>query len=444
MAANPVRSFFQRLLFAIAPNLRDGAPWSRFLGRPLVLPHQKDPYETYDNALEAWAKNPYAKRIIDLITDYTIGDGITPQAPGDVGRFIAKFWNHAENQMPLRLPDLMDELSRSGDLFLVLFRNPADGMSYVRPLPKSEIQDIHTATLDWEKEIEILQRPTEAGGQPIAWPTPHHPDAAESDAVILHYSINRPVGALLGESELSTLIPWLNRYNRMIEDRVRLNWAARSFLWDVTVPSGQVPAKAEQYSSPPEPGSVIVHDDGERWEMRSPGLHASDASHDLLALRQMIAAGSGQPPHWHGDGGDVNLSTAKAMNDPAIRHLRRRQRHLQYAIIDLCTVAYERAYEIGRARTMPRPGQISVELPDISREDNGDLAGAAGQLANAFATLLNTTSHPSPTLRHRILTLIFRFAGEQLTPAELDEIDRELEAAEPKQQPEQQPEKEPA
>lgn len=439
-----LQSFLRRIAFAIAPDLRDGSYWTG-LNRQWGTTTPKDPYQSYTDALEAWERNPYAKRIIDLITDYTIGDGITPTAPGDIGKFVNRFWNHPENHMPLRLPGLMDELSRSGDLFLVLFRNPIDGMSYVRALPKSEIQDIRTAALDWEKETEIIQKPANPGDPPTAWPTIHHPEAAESDAIAIHYSINRPVGALLGNSELSTLIPWLQRYSRMLEDRVRLNWAARSFLWFVQVPNNQVRAKAEQYSAPPEPGSIIVHDDGEKWDMKTPALHGIDASRDLLAIRQLIAAGSGQPPHWHGDGGDVNLSTAKAMNDPAIRHLRRRQRHLQHMVIDLCAVAYARAYEAGGMRTAPRPEAIAAELPDISREDNSDLAAAAGNLANAFSTLLNTTAHPSPTLRHRILTLIFRFAGEQLTPAELDAIDKELAEAEAEaeQQPQPRPEAQP-
>lgn len=424
--ANPFRSLLQRLLFTIAPDLRDGRHWTPANHTPAAA----SAYNDYSDALEAYQRNPYAKRIIDLITDYTIGDGITPAAPGDIGRFITRFWNHPENHLDIRLSELMDELSRSGDLFLILFRNPADGMSYVRALPKSEILDIRTSAMDWESEIEIVQKPTEAGGQPIVWPTPRHPDAAESDAIALHYAINRPVGAVLGNSELATIIPWLQRYSRMLEDRVRLNWAARSFLWFVRVPSGQVQAKAAQYATPPEPGSIVVHDDGETWDMKTPALHAGDAGEDLLALRQLLAAGSGQPPHWHGDGGDVNLSTAKAMNDPAIRHLRRRQRHLQYLIVDLCSVAYARAYEIGRMRTAPRPEAITVELPDISREDNSDLASAAANLSNALATLADTTivSH-SPTLRRKILHLVFKFAGEPVTPAELDAIDREQETA---------------
>lgn len=440
--ADRLRAFFRPQTFAISADLRDGLHW-RSVNSPAAAAFDPDPETSYLNALEAWQKNPYAKRIIDLITDFTMGDGLTPQAPGEIGRFIDKFWHHRENVMPLRLPDLVDELSRAGDLFLVLFLNPTDGMSYVRSIPKPEISEVITADKDWEKEIGYWQRPSSPGDQPTFWPSPAHPDAANADALMIHYSINRVIGLPFGNSELQTIVPWLQRYSRMLEDRVRLNWAVRAFLWFVKVPTNQVQAKAEQYGAPPEPGSIIVHDDGETWDLKTPGLGGSDAQHDLRALRQMISAGSGQPPHWHGDGGDVNRATAVAMNDPAVRHLRRRQKHLQYMVIDLCATAYARAYEIGRVRTAPKPELITVELPDISREDNGELASAAGNLANAFNTLLSTTQHPSPTLRHRLLTLVFRFAGEHLTPEELDRIDTELAAAEAKPQPQPQPQPQP-
>ncbi len=68
-----------------------------------------------------------------------------------------------------------------------------------------------------------------------------------SDAVMLHYSVNKPIGALMGESDLTTIIPWLLSYSRMLEDRVRLHWAARAFLYLVTVPSNKVESKSAQY-----------------------------------------------------------------------------------------------------------------------------------------------------------------------------------------------------
>jgi hypothetical protein len=436
----------------MTPDLRDGAAgWVGASGRGAAERPDDERLAQTRDALAAWRANPYAKRIIDLITDYTIGDGLTPAGPGEIGRFVDEFWHHPQNRLDLRLPDLMDELSRSGDLFLALFRNPADGMSYVRAVPKSEVVEIVTAENDWEREVAYVVRGSSAGRQTTddrpqsesmlesrgPWSvvdglgttlfiSPQHPDSAAAEAVMVHYSINRPVGALLGESELASILPALRWYNRMLEDRVRLNWAARAFLWFVTVPTGRVNAKAEQYSAPPEPGSIVVHDDGERWDMAAPNLHGLDAQHDLRALRQAISAGSGQPPHWHGDGGDINRAVAGAMQDPALRRLRRRQRHLQHLVIDLCHTAYERAYGAGMARRRPERSAIRVELPDISREDNESLALAAERLTGAFAQLAGALPGWSPTLAGQMLPLIFKFAGEPLsggvTSMILDEI----------------------
>ena len=429
----------QRKQLAAAADLREGSGgWSAVAGAGLGPAFGRgdrppdDARRQYDDALLAWRTNPYAKRIIDIITDYTVGDGLTPVAPGEIGRFIDTFWSHPQNRLDLRLPELMDELSRAGDLFLVLFRNPADGQSYVRAVPKSDVVEIVTAANDWERELAYAVRSDELrvtsdesrvpelvahhASRVTTFLSPHHPDAATADAVMLHYSINRPVGALLGESELGTILPWLRGYSRMLEDRVRLNWAARAFLWFVTVPTGRVNAKAEQYSAPPEPGSIVVHDEGERWEMQAPNLRGLDAQHDMRALRQAISAGSGQPPHWHGDGGDINRAVAGAMQDPAVRRLRRRQRHLQHIVIDLCAVAYERAYQVGRARRRPDRSVIRVDLPDISREDNESLALAAERLTGAFGQLLAALPGFSPTLVGQLLPLIFKFAGEPLSP----------------------------
>jgi hypothetical protein len=419
---------------SVSADMREGAEgWSRVGGRPGAERAEGEREQLYRDALLAWRTNPYAKRIIDIITDYTVGDGITPVAPGEIGRFVDAFWHHPQNRLDLRLPELMDELSRSGDLFLALFRNPADGLSYVRAVPKSEIADIVTAENDWERELayvltsdECRVTSSEACSSLVTrhsslvtgkvFLSPAHPDAAAADAVMVHYSINRPVGALLGESELASILPALRWYNRMLEDRVRLNWAARAFLWFVTVPTNRVNAKAEQYSAPPEPGSIVVHDDGERWDMVAPNLRGLDAQHDLRALRQAISAGSGQPPHWHGDGGDLNRAVAGAMQDPALRRLRRRQRHLQHVVVDLCHTAYERAYQAGLARRRPDRAAIRVDLPDISREDNESLALAAERLTGAFGQLVGAMPGWSPTLAGQMLPLIFKFAGEPLSP----------------------------
>ena len=99
--------------------------------------------------------------------------------------------------------------------------------------------------------------------------SPLHPSAADlSTPIMLHYAVNRPVGALRGESDLAPILPWLKRYCRWLEDRVRLNAGVRAFLWVVKAPARLRVELAERYRQPPEPGSVIIADEQETWTRR--------------------------------------------------------------------------------------------------------------------------------------------------------------------------------
>lgn len=401
---------------AVSARVDDAPGWSAADARP----HDYDPaliQEHYQDALAAWRKNPIAWRIIGITTDYLIGDTINISSPNrSLQRFISRFWNHPQNRMDLRLETMADELSRSGDLFVLLFRNEQDGMSYLRFVAKDAIRRIAVAANDWETELSYEEAPCGAlPGEPRLWLSPAHPQSADAPAVMLHYAVNRPLGALFGESDLQPVIPWLQRYSRMLEDRVRLHWATRAFLWFVTVPGHKVREKQEQYRTPPESGSIVVKDESERWETANPTLHGVDASHDLKAVRGMIDAGSGHPPHWRGDATTTNLATAKAMQAPTERHLRRRQQYFTFVLQDILFQAYQRAAQCGKARPLPHGDYarlFNVNLPDVSREDNETLARAAGQAAAALNTLSGALPGPSETFNRLFLRTVFKFAGE--------------------------------
>ncbi len=301
-------------------------------------------------------------------------------------------------------------------------------MSYIRYVTKEQIVEIETADNDWETEIAYKQV-TEDPTNPKTWLSPYHPDAATADAVMLHYAVNRPVGASFGEGDLDTIIPWLLRYSRMLEDRVRMHWAVRSFLWFVSVPTNKVKAKQEEYSRPPEAGSIIVKDDGETWDVKSPALHASDAKWDLQSVRHMVDS-VGYPPHWRGEGGDANLATATAMQLRPERHLRRRQNYIVFILEDLIYQAFTRAAQINKAgggvpRT-PFHRLFQANVSDVSRTDNAALANAASQLSTALNNVFTQIpAENSTTLTKLALRLIFKFAGEPQEDEVLNAILRE-------------------
>jgi hypothetical protein len=143
----------------------------------------------------------------------------------------------------------------------------------------------------------------------------------------------------------------------------------------------------------------------------------------------MIDAGVGMPPHWRGEAHDVSLATAEAMEHAASRHLRRRQLYVRHLVTDLCHIAYTRAWQIGRGRARPDPSIIQVEMTDIDRDDNLDLATASKTIAEALQTASETIA-PAPatskTLQQKILRLVLRFAGEQIDDDTVSVIFKEL------------------
>ena len=416
-------------LAQITAQVDDSPGWTSMTGRPHDY-DQSQIMELYTDSLLAWRKNPIAWRIISITTDYVVGDSFQISSQNRVmSRMIAKFWNHPKNRMDLRLPAMCDELARAGDLFILLFRNEQDGISYIRFVTKDRIVKIETAPNDWETEYAYYEQQDSA--EPKRWLSPAHPNSAEQPVIMLHYAVNRPIGALMGESDLTTMIPWLQRYSRMLEDRVRLHWAVRAFLWVVTVPSNKVKAKAEQYRVPPEAGSIIIKDDSEQWDVATPTLRGADAAHDLRAVRGMIDAGSGYPPHWRGESGEANLATATAMQAPTERHLLRRQQYFTFILQDILFQTYLRARLINRSAKIADTkysNLFTVSVPDISRADNEALARSARDITTGIQTLASQIEGHSESFVKQALRMFFKFSGEPQTEDQISNMYREAQS----------------
>ena len=145
---------------------------------------------------------------------------------------------------------------------------------------------------------------------------------------VMHFTINKVSNAKRGKSDLATLLPWLRRYKDWLIDRVRINKYKAAFLWEITL-SGRRPRTIEQkmqeYARPPEPGSVIVHNESETWKAVQPHIDAGDAEPDGRAIKLMVAMGAGIPEHYLADGQNSNRATAREMSLPTIKKYKRRQ-----------------------------------------------------------------------------------------------------------------------
>src|SRR5690348_15352087 len=120
-----------------------------------------------------------------------------------------------------------------------------------------------------------------------------------------------------------------------LTDRVRINKYKGAFLWDVQLAGADrktIERKKAEYAYPPEPGTVIIHNEAERWSAVKPEINANEAAEDGRALKLMVAVGCQLPEHYLSDGSNGTRATADEMSLPTLLKFQRRQHIMRYML----------------------------------------------------------------------------------------------------------------
>jgi hypothetical protein len=397
------------------------------------------------DALEAWRSNPLARRIVELTSQYVVGGGLSIECPHErTHLFLKEWWSHSLNQMEMRCFEWCDELTRSGELFILLSTDAA-GMTYVRAIPAADVAEIETEENDGEQEIFVYEKPNFRGegigdGSQATkgregllrgrrWRVYREGEDSRElrmqssspgtgfDTVVMHFAINRPVGARHGESDLAPLLRWLSRYAAWLEDRARLNRYRNSFLFWVKArfssSAERMARQAELNANPPNPGSILVSDESENWSVLAPNLSSFEAAEDGLAIKKMVSAGSGIPLHFLAEPESSTRTTAEVSGDPTYRHYQQRQMYFLWMIAAIAKAAVRRRKMVDRM--ISTSAEIKISGSDISARDNQALASAANTVFSAFKEL-----HAAKLIDDaELLRVVYRFAGEVVDVEEM-------------------------
>jgi len=366
-----------------------------------------------EQSLEAWRVNPLARRIVSLTTQYVVGNGIAIHCRDtQATQVMQAFWKHPLNRMDVRIFEFCDELTRTGNLFLLLTTDEG-GNSYIRAYPTTSIESITAQVNDLEQPLAFTLKATAENMNPTPIAAFDALNDEPSQPVMLHYSINRPVGAQWGESDLAPLLRWLSRYANWLEDRARLNRFRNAFLYVI---KSRFASEADRYArqqhlntNPPSPGAILVTDQSEEWSVLNPQLESQDAGEDGLALKKMIASGAGVPLHFLAEPESATRTTAEAAGGPTYRFYEQRQRYFLWLLEDILRVVLRRKALF----TSSLDPQVSFHLQgaDISVRDNISLSRAAANVLPLLVELRNRQLIDDAEM----LRLAYRFAGEQVT-----------------------------
>src|SRR5579862_3823938 len=84
--------------------------------------------EVHNRCYEQFNSNPLASRVVELITDFVLGDTVTVEAAAPkVQAAIDRFCFDPENHMDTRVRSLVTELSLYGEQFIRFLVNPLTG-----------------------------------------------------------------------------------------------------------------------------------------------------------------------------------------------------------------------------------------------------------------------------------------------------------------------------
>lgn len=419
-----------------------------------------------------YLKNPLVNRGVNVQSYYVWGQGVNIHARDKriqliIDQFIDDDGNQAE--LTSHQARTMKEcaLQVEGNIFFVLFTEPATGLVHIRSIPSDQVVDIicdpDDAKSHWyyKRSWSDSRFNTGSGQYETASRTAYYPDwlyspqtkpakigddPVEWGAPVYHVRVGGLPDMRFGIPETYSALDWARAYKDFLEDVATLMRSYTRFAGQLTTKGGSVAvAEAESRlgttvstdgaldsNPPPLAGSIFISGDPDTqykpFNLRGASISPEDGRRILL----MVAAALGLPETFFGDVSVGTLATARSLDRPTELKFRDRQTlwgdvlHdiLQYQVDQAVGAPRGMLSQVGTAATLKGIGgfvdpnqidrTITIGFPPILEHDIDQIVGSIVKAATlggqgAFAGTL------SPEITTRMLL-------EALREDDIDEL----------------------
>lgn len=407
-------------------------------------------------ALTLYDRNPLAKRCLELVKDFVVGEGIVPSAKDEgVQAVIDRFWNDGQNAMAARCHTFALELGLWGEQAFAAFVHERSGhvrlvsidpRSIKAVVPDPENPDLPLALAlasDQGTEARYLKIIREdddgmlVGAQPdetirvgdVSVPYFSPSNLAPGTRLVgaFFWAVNKTQGATRGRSDLLPVADFLDLYDRLIFDEAERMSFLRAFVYDVTIKGADEAAlkKRAAIAAPPKPGSVYYHNESEELKAVSPQLNAQDGATTADLILSLIATGVGLPKTWLNGIMDVNRASAVSMDEPSLKRLRARQQVVIAAVERMVRFALDQAQIAGALKPADEGRHpFGVDVPEMSQRDGEKAARALFSTIQALGMADAAGWIDSETARQAVVLML----GQIGVAVDLAELKERLEA----------------
>jgi hypothetical protein len=414
---------------------QDESQWQRLTGgkgqrmtKRDLTPLQQD--RVLEIAWYLWEQNPLARRLIGLMTDLVVGEGVTVHAKDPkLQEQIDLTWHHRVNQLAARHRPFYSALSLNGELILPAVRNPITGRAIIGYIDPYQVQEVIP---DPENVLipDIIRLKPSAGevvGKSLKV-IRENPESELLEGEVFFFPINNLPNSSRGRSDFLPLADWLDVYDQYLFAEVERVNLLSNWVWDLNIKGAtkeQIRERLREFPAP-KPGAIFGHNENETLEARTPSLQAADRSEVSQVLRTHIAGAMGFPTTYLGDSGGSTRSTIEGQNDVMMKTPVSRQKEYQAFLKNI--VLYSIQGAVTANPVLFRGLEIDafqVEMPEIAAKD---VARVGGVVANVMSAMDTGLANGTISKRAAVVTqcAVIKHLGVDLDPSEvLDEAEQE-------------------
>lgn len=386
---------------------------------------------THDRQLEvAWylfESNPFARRLVTLMTDLIVGDGVMVEVQADDQRIqeaVNTFW--ARNQMDKKIREFYISNCVNGELIFPTWVNPVSGIPVIGYLDSVQVKQIRPIPDNILVLDKLVLKGTTATDERVLDIIREDPVTRRLTGDVFYHRINGLPNSLRGRSDLNPLADWLDLYDQFMFSEVeRLNLIS-SFAWDYKIEGADDKVIKEKLRTLPKfkPGAVFAHNEKESLEPKTPDLKAADRTEVAKTLRIHIAGSMGFPETYLG-GTDSNRATIEGQNDVMMKTPAARQKEFA-GLLDMM-VRYVVEQTSGKNPALYRDAvpKYRIVMPEIAAKDIARVGTVMASVVSAMDTgIANQTV--SKKIAIRVIAGLIKQLGIDADPAAIaEEIEEE-------------------
>lgn len=381
-----------------------------------------------------WEQNALARRLIVMMTDLMIGEGVKVEATDERNQeVIDRTWNHRENKLQERIRSFHNALSLNGELALPVAINPISGVPRLGFIDPWQIKQIETLPDNILVPDVMVLKPNSMSGEKDGQRLKivrENPETERLEGEVFYFAINNLPNGLRGRSDLNALADWLDLYDQYMFGEVERLTLLSTFVWDYKIDGADEPtikAKLAKFPNGFKSGQVFAHNEKESVDARTPDLKAADRSEVARLLRVHIAGSMGFPVSYLGDI-DSNHSTIEGQNDVLMKTPAARQKEFASFIDQIVRFSVESAQVKNPALFRDVQQGYVIRMPEISAKDITRAGSAISQVISGMDVAManRTMSRRAAVV---VQAAIIKHLGVELDPAEVEKQADEDQAA---------------